>query len=450
MDPSQELLATTNSLDSLIKYIETHSLDTILIAIGVLLAPFIARALLQLIWRFFMVLAQFFFKDQIQNFMRRKICALLQRYVDENLLVTEMPFYQVNMVTLYGLQWTCANVKVSVNQAEIRVNLGTTIRQYMKLWLRSLFQDFDYRAEQKTLLCNCIKDVRLSRSDIVVKLPLPDEVKSEKLLSAAEKNIKGAVLNFEKLRKLKLNIGFESGELLVVAAGEEFRFQNFFGNVENNPDENGSKCNVRFGCIYDGENISFNSLDDNLENFLLVASDIYFSDKIWRAVCAYCNYLPKDLQIKDGKLLDVRAKLFLEKGKFYLTEFSAKMDEAQFSWNAWNVDDLEVSLVSKNWKTFEIKKAVARVNECDVSVKGIFVLNEYILYSRKIELRVGKSSTSLINAWLNLKTGERNYEEAKDTEIDTQQVFKMIKNSFAKTISDKYYQLKDKLKSLTK
>ncbi|MBQ0067631.1 MAG: hypothetical protein KBS60_05580, partial [Phascolarctobacterium sp.] len=181
----------------------------------------------------------------------------------------------------------------SVNQAEIRVNLGTTIRQYMKLWLRSLFQDFDYRAEQKTLLCNCIKDVRLSRSDIVVKLPLPDEVKSEKLLSAAEKNIKGAVLNFEKLRKLKLNIGFESGELLVVAAGEEFRFQNFFGNVENNPDENGSKCNVRFGCIYDGENISFNSLDDNLENFLLVASDIYFSDKIWCAVCAYCNYLPK-------------------------------------------------------------------------------------------------------------------------------------------------------------
>ncbi|MBQ0067417.1 MAG: hypothetical protein KBS60_04460, partial [Phascolarctobacterium sp.] len=73
-----------------------------------------------------------------------------------------------------------------------------------------------------------------------------------------------------------------------------------------------------------------------------------------------------------------------------------------------------------------------------------------IKYSRKIELRVGKSSTSLINAWLNLKSGERNYEEAKDTQNDTQQVFKMIKNSFAKTISDKYYQLKDKLKSLTK
>ncbi|MBQ0067630.1 MAG: hypothetical protein KBS60_05575 [Phascolarctobacterium sp.] len=121
MDPSQELLATTNSLDSLIKYIETHSLDTILIAIGVLLAPFIARALLQLIWRFFMVLAQFFFKDQIQNFMRRKICALLQRYVDENLLVTEMPFYQVNMVTLYGLQWTCASVKVSIRQKSVSI-----------------------------------------------------------------------------------------------------------------------------------------------------------------------------------------------------------------------------------------------------------------------------------------------------------------------------------------
>lgn len=451
MDASQELLATATSFDALIKYIETHSLDTILIAIGVLLAPFFVRAILQLIWRFFMVLAQFFFKDQINNFLKRKICSLLKKYVDENLTITETPFYQSNMVTLYGLQWECNNFKVKVNTAEIRVDLGFTIREYLKLWLKSLFKKFDYRTAQKTLLCNCIKDVRLSRSDIVIKLAVPEDAeKPEKLLVAAKENIQGAVLNLENLRKLKLNIGFESGEILLVAAEEEFRFQNFFGNIENHPDENGSKCNVRFGCIYDGENISLNSLDDNLESFLLVASDIYFSDKIWRTICAYCSYLPKDLEIKDGKLLDIRAKFLLEKGKFYIADFSAKMDEAQFRWNTWNVDDLEISLVSKNWKTFEIKKAVARVNECDVSVKGNFFLNEYILCSKKIDLRVGKSSTSFINVWINLKTGERNYENTQDTEIDSLAVFKGLKNSFAKTISNKFHQLKQKIVSLTK
>ena len=46
MEPSQELMSTLTSLDKLINYVQTHELHTILIAVGVLLAPFVLRAVL--------------------------------------------------------------------------------------------------------------------------------------------------------------------------------------------------------------------------------------------------------------------------------------------------------------------------------------------------------------------------------------------------------------------
>lgn len=451
MDPSQELLATTTSLDALIQYVHTHSLYTILIAIGVLLSPFIVKALLQLIWRLFMVLAQFFFKDQINTFMQKKITALLQRYVDKQLVVTETPFYQSNMVTLYGLQWVCDNIKVNVNRAEIRVDLGQTIRKYIKLWLKHLFKKFDYRTEQKTLLCTCIKDVRFSRSDIEIILPTPDpDVDQTKMLmEGAQENLQGAMINIEALRNLRLNIGFENGEVLLKAGREEFRLQNFFGMIQNVPNFEGSKCSVRFGCIYDGENISLNSLDDNLTEFAIVATDIYFSDKIWHTACDYCSYLPRNVKITDGKLLDIRAKLVYRDGRFCVDSLAAKMDEAQFSCGMWQVDDLEISLVSRGWQIFEIKKASARVNNVFVSLKGNLSLQNNILSSEKLDLKYGNNVVTLIKPWGDLRTKDWGCESKIVHDIDVKNLVNLAKETIGKKLVNKFKVWKDKVATIT-
>lgn len=454
MDPSQELLATMTSFEKVINYIQTHEWHTVLIAVALLMAPFIVKALLKLLWALFSMLGTFLFKDQIKEYLRLKICSLLQYYVDESITVDDTPIYQTNLITLFCLHWRQPGVDVNVNRAEVRVDLGYTVRQYLKLWLKHLVKDFDYRAEQKKLLSNCIKDVRLYRADIRITLPDPEDAAAKtKLLEAAKTTVKSNWLEFDQLRKLDLNVSFESGEVLLLAAGQEFLFQNFFGLFENIPNETGSKCSVRLGCIYDGENISLNSTDDNLERFVLVVSNMYFSHKIWNTACAYCNYLPKDLDIRDGKILDVRATLGLHEGHPQVLNLAAKLDEVQFIWRGWKVDDMEISLYSQDWQTIEVKKAVARVNGSDVSVKTLLHLQDDVLSTDRIELRVGDKTATFVDLWFNVRTGEHYYERLEEKTVDSQGLFNTITQKVS-GVTHKFHDikegLKEKIKALTK
>lgn len=455
MDPSQELLATMTSFEKVVTYIQTHEWHTVFIAVGLLLAPFIVKFLLKLLWSLFSLLTTFLFKDQIKDYLRRKISALLQYYVDESITVEDTPIYQTNLITLFCLRWNKPGFEVNVNRAEVRVDLGYTVRQYLKLWLRHLVKDFDYRSEQKKLLSNCIKDVRLYRADVRITMPEPADVSSQtKMLEAAKTTVKSNLLGLDSLRKLDLNVAFESGEVLVFAGGEEFRFQNFFGLFENLPNETGSRCNVRLGCIYDGENISFNSIDDNLEKFMLVVSNVYFSHKIWNTACAYCNYLPKDLDIRDGKILDVRATLGLHDEHLRVLNLAAKMDEVQFIWRGWKVDDMEISLYSQDWQTIEVKKAVARVNDSDVSVKTLLHLDNGVLSTERVDLRVGDRTATFVDVWFDTKTGEQHFNRVEEKVVDSKGLFdtvtQKVSNIISKKISGFTEGLKGKIKSLTK
>lgn len=450
MEPSQELMSTLTSLDKLINYVQTHELHTILIAVGVLLAPFVLRAVLWGIWRLFACLGQLFFKDQIKDFVRNRICAVLQHYVDESIVIDDMPLYQTNMITLYRLHWSHGNYRANINRAEVMVDLGSTVRQYMKLWLKHWFCNFDYPAAQKTLLCNCIKDVRFYRAEVEITIPKQGGTTDVKLLPSGKEVLKKSFLGLEELRKFNICIAFESSEILLHVAEEDFRFQNFFGMVENSSVENGSKCSMRFGCIYDGENISFNSLDNNLERFMLVISDLYFSDKIWRTLCTYCNFMPQGLEIKDGKLLDIRAFLAMDNGKLVMEQINAKMDETQFTFGECHVDDLEISLVSYRLEVFDIKKAVARVNDVGVSFKGVIQVQGNVLTAEKSEIHYDERTAVFYGIWYNLQTGEYGYDHVDNRMVDAIVTVQKIRDALKEKVKEKLSGLKEKIKFLTK
>lgn len=450
MEPSQELMSTLTSLDKLINYVQTHELHTILIAVGVLLAPFVLRAVLWGIWRLFACLGQLFFKDQIKDFVRNRICAVLQHYVDESIVIDDMPLYQTNMITLYRLHWSHGNYRANINRAEVMVDLGSTVRQYMKLWLKHWFCNFDYPAAQKTLLCNCIKDVRFYRAEVEITIPKQGGTTDVKLLPSGKEVLKKSFLGLEELRKFNICIAFESSEILLHVAGEDFRFQNFSGKIENAVEAEGAKCSVHFGCVYDGENISFDSTDHNLQRFRVVISDIYFSDKIWRVICAYCKNLPQNLEVRDGKLLDIRANLVVNEGKLALEHLTAKMDEGQFVFGDCHVDDLEISLVSQNLEYFEIKKAVARVNDVIGSFKGTLHLQENLLETEKAEIRYGKNVAVVYKAWLDLQTLNHGHENVHIREVDVKLVVQSMTKKIGEWGGEKLSGLKEKLNFFTK
>ncbi len=457
MEPSQELMSTLTSLDKLVSYVQTHELHTILIAVGVLLLPFIVRAAFWGILRIFSWLAQLFFKDQIKDFVRNRICSVLQYYVDESIVIDDMPQYQSNMVTLYRLHWTHGNYSADINRVEVMIDMGSTGRKYLKLWFKHLFFDFDYPSAKKDLFCNCIKDVRFYRAEVDIAVPEQGGTNGVKLLPAGREVLEKNFTGLEELRKFNISIATESSEVRLHVVGEEFRFQNFSGKIENEVKAEGSKCSVHFGCVYDGENISVDSTDHNLQRFRVIISDIYFSDKIWRVICTYCNSLPQNLDVRDGKLLDIRANLAVNEGKLVLENMTAKMDEGQFVFGDCRVDDLEISLVCQELKRFEIKKAVARVNDVIGSFKGTLELQENLLTTEKAEIRYGKNVAVVHKAWLDLQNLNHGHEDMEVREIDVklmvQKMTKFISEKAGEKLDgwkEKINSAKEKIKSLTK
>lgn len=450
MEPSQELMSTLTSLDKLVNYVQTHELHTILIAVGVLLLPFIVRTVFWGILRIFSWLVQLFFKDQIKDFLRGRICSVLQHYLDESIVIGDLPQYQSNMITLYRLHWTHGNYSADINRVEVMTEVGGTLRKYAKLWFKHLFSDFDYLSAKKDLFCNCIKDVRFYRAEVDVAVPEQGGTTDVKLLPSGKEVLKKSFTGLEELRKLNISIATESSEVRLHVAGEEFRFQNFSGKIENAVEAEGSKCSVHFGCVYDGENISIDSTDHNLQSFRVVISDIYFSDKIWRVICAYCKNLPQNLEVRDGKLLDIRANLVVNEGKLALEHLTAKMDEGQFVFGDCHVDDLEISLVSQNLEYFEIKKAVARVNDVIGSFKGTLHLQENLLETEKAEIRYGKNVAVVYKAWLDLQTLDHGHENVHIREVDVKLMVQGMTKKISEWGGEKLSGLREKLNFFTK
>lgn len=389
MDPSQKLLTAITSFEAFTRYVEENSITSIFIGIAVLLSPFIVRAALKLLVQFFYFLGKLFFKDQLLGWMRRKITALLQRFVDKDLSITDTISHQTNMIILYGLEWRRNGVSAVMNKVEIRVDLGATARGYFRNWLKRIWKDFDYELAQKLLFTNSIKDVNVSGVNIVCEVPLPEQECEAELIEVARERAEHAYSKVEHFCRFNLHISMDNVEVLVRVGDEEFRLQN--GNVvfENEVKEDGTSSNIRLVFVYDGENISLNSKGGKLEKFRLVASDIYLSGKVWRALQSYYGSLFKDVELQDGKLMDVKAYLAVRDGVPKLEGFEAKADEVTFAWKDHLVEDLEISLVSKNMQDFTLKKLRTTYDDVVYEVRGDICWQDGCISSECIYLRRG-------------------------------------------------------------
>ena len=404
MDPSQKLLAAITSFEKFVQYIQENSFTSIVIAIVVLLSPFIVRAVLRLAWQAFYFLCKLLFKDQLLTWLRKKISSLLQRFVDKDLIITDNINHQSNLITLYGLEWRLERLHVIMNKVEIRADLGATARKYFKNWLAHYFNHSDYDEVQRRLLANSIKDIHISgvKGDYEVLPPA-----SYQLLEAARNRAQVVYGKVENLCDFNLHVSVDNAELLIHFAGEQFRLQSASGVFENILNDGGAHSNLRFVCIYDGENISLNSEDGNLEKFHLIASDIYLSGRVWRALQRFYGDALKDMSINDGKLMDVRADFDLSSGSPLLSGFSAKVDEVNFAWGAHLVEDLEISLVSKDMQHFNLKKLRTTCDDVFYEARGEGVLEGKRLHSDCLYIRKGSIPFICRNAWFDLASHEK-------------------------------------------
>jgi len=433
----------------LIEYFETHSVTTFLLAVCVLLAPFFFRWFLKVLWSIFGMLGQFIFKDRFRAFMRNRIAGILRSYVNENLDIGDMPQYQANMITLYSLYWHSGNVRVEINMAEIRVELGTTIRQYLKLWLRSWFSSFDYHKARTELLCSCIKDVRLYRCSVEVNVPVQSRKTDQAITEKSEQQGKRSY-SLADLRKLKLNIAFESGEILLKIGSDEFLLQNFFGMAENIPTEAESQCSVRFSGIYEGDNVTLNSLDNNLEHFMVMVNSLRLTDRVWHALANCCVLSPGDIKVKDGKFLDVRLVLGCDGRNFAVEKLSAKMEEGAFACGRYKVEDLEFSVYSPDLAQYDVKKLALKLNEHYINAKGILFYRERFIHSERIEGRFSGTPVAVKNFWVNLATKQYGGEMQFKVVEDAKNVLADWQNKLKSTVNDKIKGMIKKIKIIDK
>ena len=115
---------------------------------------------------------------------------------------------------------------------------------------------------------------------------------------------------------------------------------------------------------------------------------------------------------------------------------------------------MELSLYSQDWQTIEVKKAVARVNDSDVSVKTLLHLDNGVLSTERVDLRVGDRTATFVDVWFDTKTGEQHFNRVEEKVVDSKGLFdtvtQKVSNIISKKISGFTEGLKGKIKSLTK